>query len=298
MKNRLLTMSCQILWIFMLLSCRVSEVSVGTAQSERMTSTPTLCSDLSYIVCRDLEASRHITLGTPPTLSPEFLTQEAAYLAWLTRQPPTPEMTSTPMPDPYLLAVLPAEREGFVQIRVRNGYGSLFQVEYTPEVWEREGTTLAHRQLPGCILQLTAGGGEARGPLYMGQASLAGYPFVVRYFPEERLLAYALDLTDGLYLFRVTLLPGASDREIKSCRASAEMVLDTFAPIADKVALTPAEPSPPVVKPKTTPAQEGWSTYQAPFFSLQYPSGWQVEDRAVAGRYVALYPTGDPLEDG
>jgi len=60
-------------------SCRLPGASVEIPQSQRITFSPTPCLDLNYIVCRDLEASRHITPRPPPTLNPEFITQEAAY---------------------------------------------------------------------------------------------------------------------------------------------------------------------------------------------------------------------------
>lgn len=35
--------------------------------------------------------------------------------------------------------------------------------------------------------------------------------------------------------------------------------------------------------------QEGWAIHRAPFFVLQHPNGWRVEDTGT-GQYVALYP--------
>ena len=191
------------------------------------------------IVCRDAEASKHITPVPPSTPSPEFLEQERQYrerLETATAEAPRITPTATPSATPTATPI-PAGREGFVLFRGRSGYQErpLFQLAYATDQWRLEDTTLAHRQLPSCALWLNAPTGEARGPMIVDQVELAGYTWTTRSFPQEGFVSYGLDVDGDYYLFFLLnyFEEDSTVEAISKCQSAAEAVLDTFEIVDD-----------------------------------------------------------------
>lgn len=189
------------------------------------------------IVCRDAEASKHITPVPPPTLSPEFLEQERKWREWLETATavalsitPTATPSATPTATP-----IPAGREGFVFFRGRSAYQErpLFQVSYAIAQWKLEDTTLEHRRISGCKLWLTAGGMGVRGPMVVDRVELAGHTWGTKSFPQEGIISYALDIEGNYYLFVLNFSRDSEAGVASECQAEAEAVLDTFEIVDD-----------------------------------------------------------------
>jgi len=190
------------------------------------------------IVARDATAAAQITPGPAATYGPEMQTIEAAYYQSLEtatavaqQTPPTPVPSSTATATP-----IPAERAGFALYRGSSAYAEQPQFELTYETaqWTLESdetamtSSLKNRQLPGCELDLRAGGIGIGGPIVVDWPQLGGFEWRRTAVLNAAMTSYLLEL-DPRYFLLVARYPASGDQgTTTACRAAVEAVLDTF----------------------------------------------------------------------
>lgn len=160
------------------------------------------------------------------TLEPTgTLPRELAVTPLASPMPPT----STPEPPP----------PGMAYFRGTSTYdwARRFVLLYPLDTWLRDGGWLRHQAIPGCTLYPQAGG-MGLGPdwrLTADRVTLGDWDFERRSFTQEgqtvpALVTYGLGLDESYFLIQVSA--GDLDQATFSrCRADAEAVLATFAPL-------------------------------------------------------------------
>lgn len=112
-----------------------------------------------------------------------------------------------------------------------------FELLYATGTWRREGKRLRHRAVPGCTLDPQAGG-MGLGPDWTratDRVTLGGREFERRAFTQDGqtvpgIVSYGLGLDESYFLFQLDTRD--LDRAaFERCRADAEAVLATFAPL-------------------------------------------------------------------
>lgn len=106
--------------------------------------------------------------------------------------------------------------------------GPEFELSYLSTGWDLQDSTLVHRDLVDCTLQLAAHGQQVDGPKAEELRTLAGKSWQVSRFPSEGLSSYWLEEAGGCYLFVVQHGAQASAQAAQQCTEAAESVIDSF----------------------------------------------------------------------
>ena len=195
------------------------------------------------LTCRDATAWATVSAGLTPgptlTYAPAMATEEARYIETLAMATaaaltttPTPPPSATPAPAPR-----PASQVGQVlyegeRLGPAGQVQTRFAVAYAPNEWALTGddqlSTLAHRHLPHCALELQPGGWGVGGPVVSDSVSFAGLTWRTTYWLVDGWLTYwpqraGLDLWFALRMDRQT-----TAAEAGACRTAAEAVLQTL----------------------------------------------------------------------
>lgn len=195
------------------------------------------------LTCRDATAWATVSAGITPgptlTYAPVMATEEARYIemvamataAALTTTPtPPPSVTPPPSPrpaSPVGQVLYEGERPGPAgQVQTR------FAVAYALDEWALAGddrlSTLKHRQLPHCALELQPGGWGVGGPVVSDSVSFAGLMWRTTYWLVDGWITY-WPQREGLDLwFALRMDRQATAAEAEACRTAAEAVLQTL----------------------------------------------------------------------
>jgi hypothetical protein len=147
----------------------------------------------------------------------------------LSREPAVTPPTPTPEPPPPGMAYF---RGTSTYDRTRR-----FVLLYPLDTWLRDGEWLRHQAIPGCTLYPQAGG-MGVGPdwsLTVDRVTLGDWDFERRSFTQEgrtmpAFVTYGLSLDECYFLIRGGA-GGPDQATFSRCRADAEAVLATFAPL-------------------------------------------------------------------
>ena len=212
---------------------------VATATAQAVTAQTPECD----LTCRDATAWATVSAGITPgptlTYAPAMATDEARYIEMLTTATAA-ALTTTPTPPPSVTPVAtprPASQAGKVlyegeRLDPAGQVQTRFAVAYAPDEWALTGdyqlSTLTHRQLPHCALELQPGGWGVGGPAVSDRVSFAGLTWRTTYWIVDGWMTYWPEL-EGLDLwFGLRVDQQATTAEVQACRAAAEAVLRTL----------------------------------------------------------------------